>query len=304
MNRKYTNVGYSESSKKQKWPASAVAVATLDGVGNFVGSGTMIAEVVATTTSLFSSFGYRTDLGNHVAEGVIPPPLFNQHKVDLGNFTAECVAVANFGIYGSGGAIDILEEGVLVKAAATSLNFIGVDVLASVGTLFPTGADIFIPAPLFPSHFGTIDGSTTATVSNIATTNRYVAAPTVEGTPYYASTWADGALHPVSRTSPWIWTPGGGPANLILFENLTSTFTVTITDPSGVIATHTTAAITGNTVSIGSNITVTITNWGSVGAKYQGNVSISVDIAAIIPNSGVANILLRHANVVNYDVLF
>jgi hypothetical protein len=184
MNRKYTNVNFSEGNKKEKLPASGVGDATLNGVGNFVGSGSMIGEGVAITSSLFSSFGYRTDLGNHVGEGVATA-FFNQVRVNLGTATGEGIAVANFGLFGSGGAIDIYDGRVLVKAAATSLNFIGAGILSQTGS---PDVEVWVPPPSFMSHWNTTDGTNNCTVSNVATTNRYVSAPTVEGTPFYAST--------------------------------------------------------------------------------------------------------------------
>lgn len=204
---------------------------------------------------------------------------------------------------GGGGAISIYDEHILVKSNVKKLNFTGADVIAKLGTT--EDVDVFIPPPLYVSHFQTSDGTTTATVNNISTTNRYVSSPSGgEGLPFYtggAIPWGgDGSTHACTRTSPLIWTPGLAAGNLILFENLASTFTVTLTNSTGVIETYTTPSITGNSVNTGVNITVTITNFAPNADKYQANVSVSVDIASILPSSGYFDCEISHNNVLVY----
>jgi len=199
-------------------------------------------------------------------------------------------------------AMDIYDEGVLVKTAATSINVVGGGIQVSADGF---GVRLYSPDP-YPTHFNSIGGTTTTTVVPITTSNRYVSEPTLEGTPFYSggsTPWGgDGSTHPCTRTSPLVWTPGTETTNLILFETLTSVFTVTLTDSTGTIATYTTPAITGNVVLVDGSITVTITSWAATGTKYQANVSFSVDIATLLPNSGFFSILLRHTdNGTNYD---
>jgi len=300
---KYTLINFSERVPPARFSASGVAIATLDGVAHLAGVGNMLGEGLVTNT--MGSLGKSGDLGATTGEAVATA-IMNLLYADLGPAIGEGVATANFGLWGSGSgsALDIYDEGVLVVSGATSINFTGADVMAQIGSV--QSVDVFIPPPSFPSHFNTNDGTTTATVADVATTARYVSAPTIEGTPFYTGggvPWGgDGSTHATTRTSPLVWTPGAAAGNLCLFEDLLSTFTVTLSDSSGVIETHTTAAIIGNTVSSSANITVTITNWAASSFKYQANVSVSVDINSMLPNSGYFDILIRHANGgTNYD---
>ena len=296
---KYTLINFSERVPPARFPASGVAIATLDGVAHLAGVGNMLGEGLVTNT--MGSLGKSGDLGSTIGEAFVSPPLFNQVKADIGSANGEAVATCLFGIwggFGAGGAVDIYDEGVLVVSGATSINFTGADVMAQIGSV--QSVDVFVPPPAFPSHFTLVDGTTTATVPDISTTNRYVSAPTIEGTPFYTGggvPWGgDGSTHATTRTSPLVWTPGAAAGNLCLFEDLLSTITVTLSDSSGVIETHTTAAITGNTVSSSANITVSITNWAVSSFKYQANISVSVDINSMLPNSGYFDLIITHLN--------
>lgn len=200
---------------------------------------------------------------------------------------------------GSGAAIAVYDEGVLVTNTADCLNFIGADIQAQSGATCTV--DIYSPPPSYVSHWDTVDGTTTASVVDITTSNRYISSPSGgEGTPFYTGggvAWGgDGSTHPATRTSPLVWTPGGAAANLVLFDDLTTTFTITFTDSSGTIETYTTPVITGAVVLVSGNITVNISNWAANADKYQANVSISVDIATMLPNSGYFDVLLRHSS--------
>lgn len=284
---KYSRVNFAEERPFSRFPAAGVAVTALNGHAHLVGAGSMLGEGLVTNT--MGSFGYRTDLGNPIAEAVVIPPIFNKHPTNIGTVIGEGVATCLFGIYGAGGtgAIEIRDEGVLVLSGATILNFIGADVLAKSGG--GTQADIYVPSPSYYSHWNTSDGTNNNTVANVATSARYVASPTAPGVPFYTNGWDDAATHPCTRTSPLTWSAG-----LCLFDDLLTIFTVTVTDPSGTIATHNITNISSNQVSSANNITISISGWTTNADKYAANISVSFDVNAELPNSGYFAIDMTH----------
>jgi hypothetical protein len=188
----------------------------------------------------------------------------------------------------TGGAIDIYDEGVLVKNNVSCLNFIGADILAQndgdcVG--------IYVPPPSFVSHWNSTDGINNALVGSVSTTTRYVSSPTSEGTPFHTGGWA-GTQHPCLRNTSLSWSA----ANECSFADETTTFDITITGPQGVIHSFTTAAINANGSYSDGAVDVSISNWQEDSIKFSADVSVQIDIDSILPNSGRCEVDIVHNN--------
>lgn len=277
-------------------PSSKPSGTTCTGVAKVTANSNIIAAGVATPigeaiiTPPVSNLGLLGS-ANLICESIITA-YANRYWIGAANIVGECdIQAINIG--GGGGGIDIYDEGVLIKTRASSLNFLGADITSQLGT---PDVEVWVPPPLFSSHWNTTDGTTVATVADIATSNRYISAPTGEGVPFFTGggvPWGgDGSTHPTTRTSPLVWSAAG----LVSFETAATTFQITLSDFSGTIATFTTPAINGNVVASGSSITCTISGWVVEGSKFAANVSISVDVATLLPASGYFDISLVHHN--------
>jgi len=196
-----------------------------------------------------------------------------------------------FGV-GGGGALSILDEGVIVNAATTTLNFIGPDVLAQQDGTNPSQVNIFIPPPSFVSHFHTSDGITNATLTNTGTTNRHVSSPTVEGIPFNLGTWSGDEIHSCTHLTTLNYSNA---QNFSIFD-LTTSLTINVIDADGVtiLATHTLSNINGNTNVTSDNINIQISNWAVDSTKYQARATILVHMSLILPASGRFSIRMTH----------
>jgi len=262
--------------------------ASIDGVGDFVGAANAIAEIVGSATGSFVHVGQPTDPAIiEIAEtspwwsnifdggGVLPDPTI----LEISDTNDLCC----------GGGIDVYDEGVLVQAGVECLDFIGADVAAQVGA---PCVNIYIPPPSYVSHWNTNDGVTNAFVGDVTTTPRYVSLPTIEGMPFYAALWGgDGATHPTTRTSPLSWTTPEDFSCADLATNLTAQ----VTDPSGIIATVT-ATLNGTGLTTNGNISINVTAFGPDSDKYQARATISFNVAAQLPASGVFTVTITHDN--------
>ena len=194
---------------------------------------------------------------------------------------------------GGGTLLTIEDEGTLVSTGVTTINFIGADVRAQSGG--GSIVNVYIPAPAYVSHFNATDGTTTTTVSPISTTNRWVALPNIEGSPYKVGNWTTGGIHSTIRNSvsPITYTS----TNNFSILNTSTTFSVTVYDANGTtpLATHS-ITLNGNSVQTLNNITITVTDWSTDADRYKATVSISVSISSILPQGGRFSILLRHTN--------
>ena len=183
-----------------------------------------------------------------------------------------------------GGALTVLDEGVSL-GSFTSMNFIGVDVLAEPGV--PNTVNVFIPTPPFPSHFNTADGNTNATINALGTTARNVSSPTVEGTPFNLGAWVGGSSHPCVNVGNRTHTTTGG--FRVNTDDGSCTLTCNVYDADGVsvLATHS-INLTGNygptTV---QNITMQLGSWATEIVGFSAILQeCSVDLTTIIPNGG------------------
>jgi hypothetical protein len=190
-------------------------------------------------------------------------------------------------VAGGGGlptAVDVKDEGLLVQAGATVLNFLGADVLAFKDGGIPGQVNIYVPAPAFLSHWNTADGSngSQAVTESITRATAHISTPSGgEGTPFRTNLWSTTNQSASLNGTVTITTPGdtsgfGG----------TSTIKVEVFDADGASlleAAYTTPPITGNAVdtSLSTNIVVTTTNYGADVFRFKAHVSVAVNIAAI-----------------------
>ena len=195
---------------------------------------------------------------------------------------------------GGTGSITILDEGANPFTGTTILNFVGVDVRAQ-GSGTAHQVNVYIPPPAYASHYNSSDGTTNATVSPTSVTNRYVALPDSEGTPYKIGDWAGGTIHSTIRDS--ITTLTYISAGLFSIYDLTTTFTVTVYDADGTtpLVSHNTTLTADNTTSA-NNISIITSGFVADADRYQATVSAVIGIGAILPNGGRFSIKIEHVN--------
>lgn len=194
-------------------------------------------------------------------------------------------------LIGSGGTstLKIQDEGSDVLTGVTILNFIGTDV-----TVLADGVNkvnIFIPLPNYAPNFNTSG----ATISNITTYNRYVSNPTSIGNPFDIGDWTSGTIHSTIRSNVTNLVYST-PSSFSIYNNSTS-FTAIVYGANGTtILAQNTMILSGNTSNTSSNITLNVTSWSSDSDRYKASISVSINIASIIPNGGRFSIRLVHNN--------
>ena len=180
----------------------------------------------------------------------------------------------------------IQDEGVDVSTTCNTLNFIGTDVEAMQGASANI-VQVYIPTPVFASHWNQTDGSTTGTVSEagISRTTARISTPTSEGNPFSTGGWAASNQAATLNTTSSYTSGGdvtgfGGTANLVV--------TIYDADGTSVLATYTTPAITANaTHTSGSGfIVVTITNYAADTVKFKCKPSIAIQFGNILNAAG------------------
>ena len=189
---------------------------------------------------------------------------------------------------GGGASLAVYDEGNLVNAAVTEINFIGADVLAHKAGLPAGRVDVYIPAPPFLSHWNTADGSNGlqgVTESIVRTTTRISTPNAGEGSPFKTGGWA-GSNHDTTLTGPVTFTTpadtsGFGGDSKVLVE-------VFDADGTTVLDSFLTPVITGNAVlgSPSDNIYVTITNYGPDIFRFKAHMVVSVDAHIILGDAG------------------
>lgn len=191
------------------------------------------------------------------------------------------------------GGVTTQDEGSAVETPATILNFIGADVfvVSSGGK-----TNVYVPAPSWVSHFDTSDGTNDCELSDHSVSNRLIADPTSEGTPFKIGSWTAGTSHSAHRTNAHTYTTTN---TCSFFNNTSTTIEVNVYDVDGTtpLATHTTAAITGNTNVTVDNITIAVTSFASdtVG-KYKGIITVTFNIDDVIANGGRYSVETIHHN--------
>lgn len=175
----------------------------------------------------------------------------------------------------------VLDEGVLVMSGVKTLNFIGEDVIAEDSNI-PNQVNIYIPPPVYLSHWNTDDGSNGSqyVTETISRSTQRIATPSGgEGDPFRTNGW-DGTNQDASLTTTNTSTTPGDTTGF----GGDSTMVVRVKNASGtVIDSYTTPAITGNDVhtSPSGRIEVTITSYGTDTNKFKAHASVEVDIGGV-----------------------
>jgi len=193
------------------------------------------------------------------------------------------------------GKLTIEDEGVQITTSATTINFIGSDVLAEVDSNGNYRVNVYIPTPEYSPYFNTITANGDARVPSISTTNRYIASPTTEGNPYKIGNWSGGTTHNSIRNSVSVLTyTTNGVFSLI---NEATTFTVNVydADNSTILSTNN-ITIDSNKTNTINNISITTSSYSSDADKYKSSISIVININTILPNGGRFSVEMIHDN--------
>lgn len=190
---------------------------------------------------------------------------------------------------GGGNAIIIQNQGVTITSQASTINFEGVGVDAEITG--PGVVTVFIPPPLFVSHFNTADGTDNATVTPWTTASRHVSNPTSEGVPFKLGSFAAGSLQPTLKDGVLTFSP----ISFFSIFNTATVLTVSVLDADGttVLATNT-QTLTGNLSATVQNVGITITNFSADTSKFKADLAISINVGTILPNGGHFSISMVH----------
>lgn len=200
-------------------------------------------------------------------------------------------------IVGGGGSLTIEDEGSEVLSGVTNINFIGVGVRAQSGFDGTTRrVNVYIPTPDYVSNFNTTNGTTTATVLPVSTTNRYVALPDSEGTPYKVGDWSGGDIVSTIRNN--VNTLTYVSTEFSIYEEDTTTLEVVVFDADGTtsLATHQ-ITLDGNSTQTSNDITINITGWDTDADRFKANSEIEIDIDTILPEGGRFSVRITHDNI-------
>jgi hypothetical protein len=192
---------------------------------------------------------------------------------------------------GSGGAVEVYDEGVLVTSVASKLNFVGADIEARQTGEF---TNIYSPVPTFSSHFNTYDGLTNGNVPDISTTLRYISAPTSEGTPFKIGDWVAGTSKSCTTSTVLSYTTL---QKISILNNTATTLEAILYDADGTtpLATHQ-ITLTGNTDVTSDNIQIVVTSFIVEGIKYSAILQVKFNISTILPDGGRFSIKITHNN--------
>ena len=190
------------------------------------------------------------------------------------------------------GNLTVLDEGILISSVVNKLNFVGADVVAVDGS---SGCvTIYIPPPEYVSNFGTSDGTTDATIDNVSTSSRHVAAPTSEGNPYNIGTWAGGDTRNTLRNTSIVYSTN----EEFALDSVSTSLETTIYDADGttVLATRTLTTINANSDTTVNDIRIQITDFDTDIDRYKANAIVTFDLSSIIPDGGRFSTEIIHHN--------
>ena len=200
---------------------------------------------------------------------------------------------ANSALWNSGGFNLIVEDqDVQVLSGVNKIDFVGSGV-----NVRNTGAgkvSVYIPRYQAVSNFNTFDGVGDCRVSDASSTNRYIADPTSEGTPFNVGTWyADGLQHSCFNSSISYSTVN----SCMFFNNTSTSIEVTVFDADGVtpIASKI-LVVTGNINSTSGGINIQVSSFSVDGPVFKGIVTVNLALATILPNSGKFSVSIVHHN--------
>lgn len=206
--------------------------------------------------------------------------------IERGHLTAQFVFGTDFSsALPAGGSLTVLDDGVSL-GNYTSVNFIGADVLAQdSGT--PNQVNIYIPPPVFLSHWDQNDGSNgdqSVTDTLVRTTARIANPSGGQGSPFRTNGWEGTDQDATDQSTVTLTTPGsttgfGGD----------STMTIVVRDATGsIVGGYLTPVITGNgsIVDPSGNITVTISGYAPDATRFSAKAEVLVDFKGILDDAG------------------
>lgn len=192
------------------------------------------------------------------------------------------------------GGMQISYNGEVVGDAST-LNFVsaGGEISVAFDPSDTSQINAYHPGATFASNWTLNDGIFgSGAVPSTPTATRRIGTPTSEGTPFLTSGLA-GTLSAGSRTSSMVFSPAGE----IRFEDQASTFTISVTLGGSLLFSETTAVIAANGSFALPNVgSVAVTNFMANTSEFKGNVSVTIPVGTLVPNSGTVLIQIRHNN--------
>jgi hypothetical protein len=181
--------------------------------------------------------------------------------------------------------ITIQDEGTNVSNEVNIINFVGANVKAMPGGV--KKVNVYIPPPVFESHWNTNDGTYGARLvtESITRTSARVSSPISEGTPFKTGGWA-GTAQPCSNasivtfTTPGATTGFGGDSNFVVqvYDADGTTLLDGYTTPPQVAD--------GYVISPSNNIKVTISGFAADSLRYKATASVEVKIGNILTSLG------------------
>ncbi len=191
---------------------------------------------------------------------------------------------------GSGSALSIYDETTLLDNAVEAIKFIGTDVLAMDDGTGTHTINVYIPPVVFAPFYN--QGA--AAVGNVSTTSRHVAGPTAEGNPFKIGGWSAGSVHGCRESGTVAYSTGSECS----FMDQTTTVEVNVYDADGVsvLASHVTAAITGNIDVTLNNIRVQVTNWATDATRYKADISVTATVSSMVSTGGRFSVEIIHHN--------
>lgn len=206
--------------------------------------------------------------------------------IERGHLTAQFVFGTDFlATLPAGGSVTVLDEGVSL-GNFNIVNFIGADVLTQdSGT--PNQVNIYIPPPVFLSHWDQNDGSNgdQSVTDNLVRTTARIANPSGgQGAPFRTNGWEGTDQDATDQTTVTLTTP----ASTTGFGG-DSTMTIVVRNAVGtILESYTTPALTGNGVSNApsGNIAVTLTGYAADSTRFSARASVLVDFNGVFTDAG------------------
>lgn len=197
------------------------------------------------------------------------------------------------------------DEGVSIGSNFKTINAIGDNIYAEAdGNIL----NIYSPAPSYSDYFN--QGA--ADVSNITTSNKYIAEPTTEGSPFSIGSWSGGELHWSTNNSSLIFST----TTTFSIESLITTLTAEIFGADNVTELAPYLQITiGSDLDSGwvNGIRIVISGFVAENSKYAADATIYYDMATILGgssgrfnvkithNNGISGIFIKTQNEIFYD---
>jgi uncharacterized protein YdeI (BOF family) len=206
-------------------------------------------------------------------------------------------------------SITVSDEGIVICDTVHTINFKGANVQAK--DCVDGVVNVYVPPPQYVSNFNTFDGGVgdTCVVGDKSVTSRWVAEPTSEGSPYNIGSWFGATPVSVNAIKVSEAAHSYTTTNVCSFvDDSTTTIEVNVYDADGVstLASHTTAAITGNTSPTFDNITIDVSSFGANVDQYQGIIAVTFNIDTILGGtiSGRYGVEIIHHNAANGDFTY